>query len=58
MSIGVAVFHILPNTQRGVKVKWRKGKRASVLVEFRSARLWSIFERGVFSEEKKFEPVF
>ena len=42
MSIGVAVFHILPNTQRGVKVKWRKGKRASVLVEFRSARLWSV----------------
>ncbi len=42
MSIGVAVFHILPNTQRSDKVKGRKGKRASVLVEFRCARRWSI----------------
>ncbi len=42
MSIGIAVFHILPNTQRSNKVKGRKGKRASVLVEFRSVRLWSI----------------
>ena len=42
-SIGVAVFLILPNTQRSDKVKGRKGKRASVLVEFRSryARRWS-----------------
>ena len=42
MSIGIAVFHILPNTQRSDKVKGRKGKRASVLVEFRNVRLWSI----------------
>ena len=41
-SIGVAVFLILPNTQRSDKVKGRKGKRANVLVEFRCARLWSI----------------
>jgi hypothetical protein len=39
VSIGVAVFHILPNTQRSDKVKGSKGKRASVLVEFRCARL-------------------
>ena len=35
-----AIF--LPNTQRSDKVKGRKGKRASVLVEFRCARRWSI----------------
>ena len=33
---------ILPNTQKNDKVKGRKGKRASVLVEFRCARRWSI----------------
>ena len=41
-SISVAIFLILPNTQRSDKVKGRKGKRASVLVEFRCARRWSI----------------
>jgi hypothetical protein len=41
-SIGVAIFLILPNTQRSDKVKGRKGKRASIVVEFRSrcARRW------------------
>ena len=28
-SIGVAIFLILPNTQRSNKVKWRKEKRAT-----------------------------
>ena len=27
-----AVFHILPTTQRSEKVKWRKGRRASIVV--------------------------
>ncbi len=41
-SIGVAVFLILPNTQRSDKVKGRKGNRSSIVVEFRCARRWSI----------------
>ena len=44
-SIGVAVFLILPNTQRSDKVKGRKGKRASIVVEvrIRYAMSWSIY---------------
>jgi hypothetical protein len=43
-SIGDSVFLILPNTQRIDKVQGRKGKRASIVVEFRSrcASRWSI----------------
>jgi hypothetical protein len=42
VGTGVVVFHILQNTQRREKVKGRKGKRADVVVEFRSVRSWSI----------------
>ena len=41
-SISVAIFLILPNTQRSDKVKGRKGKRASIVVKFRCTSRWSI----------------
>ena len=46
-NISIAIFLILPNTKRSYKVKGRKGKWASIVVEFRSrcARRWSISVR-------------
>ena len=35
-NISIAIFLILPNTKRSYKVKGRKGKRAGIVVEFRS----------------------